>query len=153
MTTHQYLPDPDDALSCARCFLPRGNARHGDGPSVPDISEPRTRHEGLPAPAQMHSVTSVQAAIDMAPSLNERQHVVLKQFREVGMRGLTDEELIHRVDPANPNGVRPRRVELERAGLVAKRLDNHGHDLQRKNRSGRRAVVYAITPAGRERAA
>lgn len=151
---HTFRPDPDDPTWC-ECGLPaRNTVAHTDPPTVPDISEARNHADRpLPAPAQLHSATSVQAAMDMAPHLTGWQQKVLTVLAAAGLRGMTEEELIHRVDPDKANTIRPRRIELEKAGLVAKLRDQTGGEVTRRNRSGRSAAVYVATPAGRERAA
>lgn len=146
---HAFRPDPATTGWCA-CGLPQVNqAMHVDPPSVPDISEARRRPASLPAPAQPGSATSVQAALHIGPSLGEWQMTVLRAFGEAGIRGLTDEELARGLDPDRQNTIRPRRVELVDSGLVRPLLDNYGHEVTRRNRSGRQAKVYVLTADGR----
>lgn len=85
-------------------------------------------------PAQAHSPTSVAAAEAVAPKVGRLRRVVLDCLRgEPG--GLTDEEVIDRTG-LSPSTARPRRIELQRTGLVK----DSGRT--RKTRSGRLATVW-----------
>jgi transcription initiation factor IIE alpha subunit len=84
-------------------------------------------------PFQKHSETSRQAARDvLAKPMRE---IVLEALIHRGNRGATDDELQTALG-MDPSTERPRRVELERAGLV---IDSGE---RRKTRSGREAVVW-----------
>jgi transcription initiation factor IIE alpha subunit len=85
--------------------------------------------------AQEHSETSVAAAEAVGSSAATLRGLVLSYIRIRGEEGATDEEIAIALD-MNPSTARPRRVELERAGLIKK----SGH---RPNRSGRLATVWS----------
>jgi transcription initiation factor IIE alpha subunit len=84
-------------------------------------------------PFQKHSETSRQAARDV--SAKPMREIVLEALIDRGNRGATDDELQTALG-MDPSTERPRRVELERAGLV---IDSGE---RRKTRSGREAVVW-----------
>lgn len=98
-----------------------------DGAFVPAYTLP---------PAQQHSETSKAAAKAMTgkPSDLARQKVA-DAIRNAGERGLTDQEC-EVATGLSGNCVRPRRIELESAGLV---VDS---GKRRKTASGRMAVVW-----------
>lgn len=88
-----------------------------------------------PPPAQRHSDTSRDAALNMEPSAVSLRASCLAHFRRMGDRGATDEEQQRALD-MNPSTQRPRRIELCRAGLVVDSGD------RRLTEAGRRAVVW-----------
>jgi hypothetical protein len=93
-------------------------------------------NEPMP-PFQAHSTTSQSSARAIAPdarSLREQVYALLKR-EQLFTRGLTDEEIAFRLS-MNPSTERPRRIELQRAGLV---IDSGE---RRKTKSGREAVVW-----------
>ncbi len=92
---------------------------------------------GDTAPSQRHSPTSVAAAIDIGPALNDLQIRLLAFLRERGDEGATDEEGVEALG-WSPSTYRPRRVELVAKGLVRDR------GTQRKCRSGRNAAVWVV---------
>lgn len=86
---------------------------------------------------QAHSPTSKAAAedyADKAPNARLRVYRAIQRWPE----GLTDEEVQVRLR-LNPSTQRPRRIELERAGLVK----DSGR--VRKTRSGMRAAIWVAT--------
>jgi hypothetical protein len=88
-------------------------------------------------PYQPHSETSRQAAEDavaLVPNARQRVFNLIHQSN-----GLTDEEVCDRLS-MNPSTERPRRIELERAGLVR----DSGN--QRPNLSGSLAVIWVGVP-------
>lgn len=90
-------------------------------------------------PFQGHSATSRDAAIayaDSAPNARQRVYDLLERMPG----GLTDEE-IQEALRMNPSTQRPRRIELERAGVV------HDSGRTRRTRSGSHAVVWTVTGA------
>ena len=90
------------------------------------------------APYQPHSETSKAAAEMLEPAfLNRLQLQVLFFLRERGEIGATDEE-IQRALSMNPSTERPRRVELQRRGLITTTK-------KRKTSSGRLAAVWSVT--------
>lgn len=90
-----------------------------------------------PAPAQQHSVTSMQAADSMdAKRLNALHRQVLAFLRQRGDLGATDEEMQLGI-PMAPSTQRPRRVELARRGLVIEAG-------VRKTASKRNATVWRV---------
>jgi len=89
----------------------------------------------MPAPFQQHSPTSREAAMKVVTPGTLRADV-LKLITESG--GATDEEIQDRLR-MNPNTQRPRRRELQQAGLVRDSGD------KRTTRAGRYAVVWTTT--------
>ena len=88
------------------------------------------------APAQRHSPTSVAAAASLdACTLNALQRRVLEYLKANGPS--TDEEIANGLG-MNPSTERPRRIELQRRGLVVEAG-------ARKTASGRQAVVWQAT--------
>ena len=69
------------------------------------------------APAQQHSVTSRAAADSMDRATLNRLQRLIYDFVADQPGGATDEE-IARACSLNPSTARPRRIELERRGLV-----------------------------------
>jgi len=91
----------------------------------------------LDPPAQRHSDTSVAAADAIKPkagTLRSRVHIHLTGCAD----GATDEEMQSAL-LMNPSTQRPRRIELEAAGLV------RDSGLRRRTRSGRKATVWEAT--------
>ncbi len=87
---------------------------------------------------QAHSPTSQAAAEayrERAPNARRRVYDLI-----ASASGLTDEQIQESLR-MNPNTQRPRRVELERAGLVA------DSGCTRKTKSGMAAVVWVCTQA------
>lgn len=90
------------------------------------------------APAQQHSVTSMQAADSLdAKRLNALHRQVLAFLRQRGELGATDEEMQIGI-PMAPSTQRPRRLELARRGLLIEAG-------VRKTSSGRNANVWRVT--------
>jgi predicted ArsR family transcriptional regulator len=88
------------------------------------------------APAVRGSQTSNDAADSLdAPTLNAMQRRVL-ELLQATPEGLTDEEMQTRLG-MNPSTQRPRRIELERRGLVVEAGT-------RKTASGRNASVWRV---------
>lgn len=86
-------------------------------------------------PAQRHSPTSVAAAEGIEPRAETLRRAVLEFLRQRGEQGATDEEIQDAL--AMPgNTARPRRRELQMAGLVV----DSGNT--RETRSGRQAVIW-----------
>lgn len=85
-------------------------------------------------PFQRHSITSLEAATEIQPETTGLRLKVL-QFIRAQKAGATDNEIQAGLK-MNPSTERPRRIELERAGLIR----NSGE--QRKTESGRNAVVW-----------
>lgn len=86
-------------------------------------------------PAQSHSPTSVLAADSIKPRIGPMHQRILAFLEGVGPRGATDEEMQLYMD-MNPNTQRPRRRELELAGLIVQAAET------RQTKSGRAAVVW-----------
>lgn len=109
-----------------------------------DSGKPRKREQldegpGLfdspPPPCQRHSDTSRAAALRIEPRAGTMRRVVLDHLRACKGGGATDEELqvaLH----MNPSTQRPRRIELEKGGLIRKA------GIKRQTLSGGRAEVY-----------
>jgi len=89
------------------------------------------------APFQQHSATSRAAAIEISKKLNPLQLAVLAFVVQRGALGATDEEIQNGLT-MNPSTQRPRRIELERKGLVA------DSGTTRKTKAGRPAVVWVV---------
>jgi hypothetical protein len=93
-----------------------------------------------PLPYQSHSLTSMDAAISVAPTLGMRQKAVLAAFAE-HPRGLTDEEGQDYLGYSG-NAYRPRRVELMSKGLIC------DTGLTKKTKTNRHAAVWGLTEKG-----
>ena len=86
------------------------------------------------APSVHGSVTSAAAADSMAPATLNRLHRLVLEYIAARPAGVTDEEMQNGI-PMPASTQRPRRIELERRGLVVK-------DGTRKTSSGRMATVW-----------
>ena len=84
---------------------------------------------------QPHSNTSKAAALAIQPKAGTLRARVLRHLEACGSAGATDEELQVALN-MNASTERPRRIELEKAGLVEKT------DRRRPTLSGRSAAVY-----------
>lgn len=84
------------------------------------------------------SATSEAAAESMEPEAGTLRAEVLNAIRRNTPPGLTDEELQEGL-PMPANTERPRRRELERAGLI------RDSGTTRPTKSGRQAVVWVAT--------
>jgi hypothetical protein len=91
--------------------------------------------EAVSVPFQPQSATSRHAAEEIAGDLNALQRQVLEYLQGRGKDGSTDEEGCLALK-MNPSTYRPRRIELQNAGLV------RDSGLTRKTASGRAAVVW-----------
>lgn len=91
-------------------------------------------------PAQHSSPTSQAAAALIEPTAGTLRAQVLAYLRECGNAGATDEE-IQSALTMNPSTQRPRRIELEKLGLVLRTAQT------RKTASGRDAVVFIAAEA------
>jgi len=91
---------------------------------------------------QPHSDTSRDAARGVAPILNKLQSRVFNWLESRGDQGATDEE-IQRALGMNPSTQRPRRIELQKQGLVA------DSGIRRKTASGRMAGVWVAVERSR----
>ena len=89
-----------------------------------------------PAPAQQHSVTSMQAADALDEKALTRLHRQVLAFLEARPDGATDEEMQAGLG-MNPSTQRPRRIELARRGLVIEAGT-------RKTASKRNATVWRV---------
>lgn len=110
--------------------------RHG---ALVETAEQKVARDlGITAPYQPHSPESRAAAADLSSSkLGALQLRVLEEIHRTG--GSTDEEIAHALG-MNPSTARPRRIELERRGLIRKA--GHG----RRTSSGRQAAVWEPVP-------
>ncbi len=102
------------------------------GPAMMTLFDPEPA-ERFP-PAQAHSATSVLAAAAIAPHRATQRDRILAYL---AMYPSTDQELAQRLG-MDPSSVRPRRIELERDGLVT----GFG---SRRTASGRLAKVWGCT--------
>lgn len=93
------------------------------------------------APYQPHSDTSRAAAESVEPKLNAQQRELLERMRTEA-HGFTDDELLAYAESGSlrisTNGVRARRAELVRKGL----LRDSGRT--RFTRSGRLATIWVL---------
>ena len=87
-----------------------------------------------PAPSVRGSITSAAAAESLAPATLTALHRKLLRFLATCLAGATDEEMQTALG-MNPSTQRPRRVELQRRGLVVP-------DGTRRTKSGRMATVW-----------
>lgn len=88
-----------------------------------------------PAPPTNGTPTSNEAATRIEPSAGTLRAQVLAYLRERGNAGATDEEMQTALT-MNPSTQRPRRIELEKLGLVLRTAQT------RKTASGRSAVIF-----------
>jgi hypothetical protein len=89
-------------------------------------------------PPHQAAETSLEAAEEIKPHINQLQKRVLSAIRARGDSGMTDDELEVGLDLIGST-VRPRRRELELKGLI----ETHGN--KRKTRTGRNALVWVCT--------
>lgn len=89
-----------------------------------------------PAPAQQHSVTSMAAADSMNRSTLNRLQRLIYDYVSDQPGGATDEEIAAACG-LNPSTERPRRIELQRRGLLVEAGT-------RKTASGRMACVWRV---------
>jgi hypothetical protein len=102
----------------------------------------RTLFDHQPAPpSQPHSATSRAAATAIRSGADTLRMTVYRWLLARGGTGATDEEMQDGI-PMVPSTQRPRRVELQKAGLVVDSGDT------RRTRSNRRAVVWLAVPQG-----
>jgi hypothetical protein len=88
-------------------------------------------------PPHVPTQTSVAAAIAMQESAGTLRAKVLGAIRDAGMLGMTDEQLQASM-PMPANTQRPRRRELQLAGLI------RDSGMRAKTKSGRNAVVWVL---------
>jgi predicted ArsR family transcriptional regulator len=81
---------------------------------------------------QVHSETSRKAAAQIAPTAGSLRALVLEALKSQAM---TDEEIAAALQ-LNPSTARPRRIELQRAGLVIAAGT-------KATRSGRQATIWS----------
>jgi hypothetical protein len=89
------------------------------------------------APAQEHSETSTEAAESLTK--RRRASMRLAVLEWLTQHGPATDEAIAEGLSMNPNTARPRRVELQTAGLIV----GVGHGI---TRSGRRARLWDVAP-------
>lgn len=106
-------------------------------PDLFDCLDPPTPVERLPA--QRHSPTSVAAAERAEPAAATQRRAVLDFLRGRGAEGATDEEIQVALGMVG-NTQRPRRGELQKAGLI------RDSGTTRPTRSGCKAVVWISEP-------
>lgn len=99
---------------------------------VLDLDGPRARRTD---PETSH------AAARSVRNVTAKQVAVLRRLAD---EPSTDEDLVDRVDGQTPSGIRTRRSELVRAGLV---VDS---GVRAELRSGRLGIVWTVTERGRE---
>ena len=92
-------------------------------------------------PFVRHSATSEAAAAAIGPHAATLRATVLRFLVRRGRRGATDEEMQHRI-PMAANTQRPRRRELQRAGLI------YQTERKRRTLAHRWAFVWRVTPTG-----
>jgi hypothetical protein len=92
-------------------------------------------------PAQRHSVTSRAAAASLTPAKLTGDRLRIYRYLRTRPDGATDEEIAAAL-AMNANTERPRRVELQKIGMI--RLSG-----TRATASGRKANVWQATAASR----
>jgi hypothetical protein len=97
---------------------------------IPKLLQPWQMHS---PPSIHHSQESMDASISVLPKQKSLQMKVLEAIR-TSLHGLTDEQLVE-VTGLAPNTARPRRIELQQAGLI----ESCG---TRATKSGRQAQVW-----------
>jgi hypothetical protein len=95
----------------------------------------------MPPPAQRHSKTSRAAAASLTPAKLTGDRLRIYRYLRTRPDGATDEEIAAAL-AMGENTERPRRVELQRAGMI--RLVG-----TRATTSGRKANVWQATAASR----
>jgi hypothetical protein len=90
-------------------------------------------------PHQRHSQTSRASAAAIAPKFSERMHQLLGRFAIQGMTDLEGQQQTQ----ISGDSYRPLRVKLTQLGY----LEDSGNT--KPTESGRKAVVWTITDAGR----
>lgn len=96
-------------------------------------------NDGLPP--HQDTDTSIDAAKSMVPHTGRLQAMVLNYITEKGAHGATDEEIWIALR-MEKNSINPRRIELEKMGLIIRT------DERRFNRSGRKAIVFKLKKYG-----
>lgn len=143
---HTFVPDPHMPSFCDRgdCGLPEGNRIHADPAAVEQavraLDSARVQ-ESLDAP-----VSSQVAARKAATVASGARRLVLAKIVASHARGITDKELVASTPECLESTLRPRRIELARDGLVAKRLDPRTHDEVKREDS----QVWVATELGRQ---
>ena len=87
------------------------------------------------APGHRQVDTSVAAADALAPKLGRLQRLVQTTIRDVGLAGLTADELAARLE-MDRSSVQPRTSELRRKGLI------RDSGQRRANATGKKAIVW-----------
>jgi hypothetical protein len=134
MTRPQHAP----GAMIARAF---GSAPKPEQLPLTPRRELLTRYE-VGAPFAPKSDTSREAAEQIRPQAANLRESVLRAMLKTPGEGATAEEIEELTGLAG-NTVRPRLIELVERGQIAKT------DRKRATRSGRNAVIYVVTSAGR----
>lgn len=100
--------------------------------------EGQERMDAARRAAQVHSDTSMAAAVAAVPAAKTQRHAVWTALLAAGP--MTDEQIQHALS-MNPSTERPRRVELVRSGLV------RDSGQRAKTSSGRLATVWVAVRA------
>lgn len=142
MDLHPFRPDQPGSPSCTDCMMgPRHRNHIATTTTEPPPVTRITTRDGREAEAAFRDLWGT----------NGPRARVFYQLCIANHAGLTDDELMHRPDLADmpQNTVRPRRVELEQAGLVVRLTDADGKIVRRATTSGRAAQVWVISTAAR----
>jgi hypothetical protein len=111
------------------------------GPAKPrSAGDPSMRFSEPPANV---TPTSQAAAAKIAPTAGTLRAAVLAFITARGTAGATDEEMQLQI-PMNPSTQRPRRQELQEAGLIRQKYDAASNAVTRETKSGRKAVVWVV---------
>lgn len=150
MERHPF--DPDEYGDCRTCPLPKGSRFH----LTTSDPEPTQAPPTLTAVASLGVVqgptqerTSQTAALAAWPRAGSARARVLEAITRAGDRGVTDDELLDRLDGMSPNTLRPRRGELVTAGWVRAATREDGRPLTRASGHGNPATVWVLTDAAR----
>lgn len=107
---------------------------------LPDPSTPRRGLHQRPGAA---AETQIRAAVMVTPKTGTQRRLVLDLIAVRLDYGATDDEMQVLLD-WDGSTQRPRRVELHRDGWIVK------SEIRRRTRKGELAVVWVLSPAGRE---
>jgi hypothetical protein len=124
----RHAPDPGQGSLFASTAKPAPERRRAMDPNLPMANHAFDRHGARP--------TSAAPEVEALPRSGTQRARVLEAIRSAGRRGLTDEEIEDALHLGG-NTERPRRKELEEAGLIL------GSGDRRDTSTGRAAIVWA----------
>lgn len=138
LNRHELEPD-EHGIGCARCPLPPRHRVH---------TTPRELPRARPVVHADQASTSIAAAMTVDWSnLTTVKANVYRAIKAAGAAGLTDDELMatEHLRDANPNTVRPRRIDLVGMGWIEAARDDSGNEVTRITRGGAPAQVWVAT--------